>query len=63
MAEDQVVLVHPDLPDQEYETNTLHAQVLRLSGWTPKPAGDAADGEPGAAPPPRPAKATTPKES
>lgn len=33
---DQTVLVHPDLPDVEYEIHPLGAQVLSLSGWTPK---------------------------
>lgn len=34
---EEVVLVHPDLPDAEYVTNPQHAAVLAASGWEPKP--------------------------
>lgn len=34
---EEVVLVHPDLPEVEYTTNALHARVLAASGWEPKP--------------------------
>lgn len=60
MAQDQVVLVHPDLPGQEYDTNALHAQVLRLSGWAPKTEPEP-EPEPESAS--KPAKAATAKES
>ncbi len=35
-----VVLVHDDLPGQEYETTEAHANVLARSGWYEKPAAE-----------------------